>query len=128
MEVTHRSAENDAAAAYEIMSVFSEAGYELVFASTGFQAVEKAVDSEPDILLIKLNLEDMGGDETVCKIRQFQPLKSTPLILYSTDPHGYNPLILKKIVDKAGVIDVFYVSRPQDLLRETNRLLLRAQL
>jgi CheY-like chemotaxis protein len=120
-------AENDAAAAYEIMSLFSEAGYELVFASTGFQAVEKAVDAEPDILLIKLNLEDVGGDETACKIREFRALKEVPIVLYSTDLRGYDPLILKKIVDKAGVGDVFRVSRPQDLLAEAGRLLLKAR-
>jgi CheY-like chemotaxis protein len=118
-------AENDASAAYEIMSLFSEAGYELLFAPTGFQAVEKAADSEPDALLIKLNLDDMGGDETACKIRQFHSLKDTPLILYSTDSRGYDPLVLKKIVDKAGVSDVFHVSRPHDLLAETDRLILR---
>ena len=74
--------EDDPTIAYEIMSFFTQAGYDMTYTASGYQALEKVAENEYDIAIVKLNLDEIGGDEVACKIRSFRP-HDTPVLIYT---------------------------------------------
>ena len=56
-------------------------GYEVVAAGTGEQAVARAADRRPDLVLLDLGLPGLGGLDVIRRVRAF--LAATPIIVVS---------------------------------------------
>jgi two-component system, OmpR family, KDP operon response regulator KdpE len=56
-------------------------GYEVVATATGEQAVARAADRTPDLILLDLGLPGIGGLEVIRRVRAF--LAATPIIVVS---------------------------------------------
>lgn len=86
--------------------VLSAAGYEVITAMTGAEAVEAAQDEAPELVLLDLGLPDADGKDIVVRIREFS---AVPVIVISARHQG-----LEKIESLDRGADDF-VNKPFDI-------------
>ena len=55
-------------------------GYEIVKATNGDEAVQKALESRPDLVIMDILMPGMDGLEAVTSLRQHRETKDTPVI------------------------------------------------
>jgi CheY-like chemotaxis protein len=82
--------------------------YEVVTAANGAEAIEKAVNEKPDLVLLDTNMPIMNGHEVLERLKQHPELKDTPVIMVTA-------LCEPQDIAKAssyGVAD--YVAKPFD--------------
>jgi len=70
---------------YEInMKLFGEilryAGYEMIEARNGNEAIEKAIKERPDLICMDIQLPGMDGVTAMKKIKEYPELKDIPVI------------------------------------------------
>lgn len=58
--------------------------YEMSFAEDGFQALEKAEEFLPDLILLDVRMPKMDGFQTCLRLRQKESTKNTPIIFLTT--------------------------------------------
>jgi CheY-like chemotaxis protein len=63
-------------------------GYQLVPVMKGAEAIELAREHQPDIILLDLNLPDVGGDEILRRLKADNNLARIPVIMVSADAMG----------------------------------------
>jgi CheY-like chemotaxis protein len=84
-------------------------GFEALWAATGAEAIEAARQSEPDLMLIDINLPDISGYELVRELRADPRFAKTTMIALS----GFS-----EASDRAAALDAgfnaFY-TKPMDL-------------
>ena len=64
--------------------ILSNLPFDLITASNGEEAIEKACSEEPDLILMDVVMPKMGGFEAVAAIRQREAMRSTPVIMVTT--------------------------------------------
>ena len=64
--------------------MLSEAGFTILIARNGREAVAKAMAEQPDLILMDVVMPEMDGIEAVRRIRQHPALKATPIIMVTT--------------------------------------------
>ncbi len=64
--------------------------YELVTASDGVEAVEKAVAERPDLILMDVVMPRMGGFEACQALRQREDTQAIPIIMVTTRGEAAN--------------------------------------
>lgn len=91
-------------------------------AENGKQAIERAVNIRPNVIITDLNMPEMSGEELVLHVRNSPDLKDTPVLVLSADRSALRPLELSK----AGA--VAYLTKPvsPETLRETLMNILEA--
>ncbi len=98
-------------------AVLDGEGYNLVMAEDGFQALEKAKEVLPDVILLDVMMPGMTGFEVCKHIREDKHLAEIPIIvLTALDDHGS---MLKAL--EAGADD--FISKPFDRYELRARLL-----
>lgn len=55
-------------------------GYQLVFATSGFEAIIKAKETHPDLILMDIQMPHMNGFQATQQIRANAELAHTPII------------------------------------------------
>jgi signal transduction histidine kinase/CheY-like chemotaxis protein len=63
-------------------------GYQLITAMQGRIALDLTREHRPDVVLLDLNLPDLGGEEILRRLKADPELKSTPVIMISADAVG----------------------------------------
>ena len=64
-----------------MMRMFLEhGGYDVVEASDGFEAVQKAVSQQPDLILMDIAMPVMDGIQATTAIRKHNELAETPIL------------------------------------------------
>jgi signal transduction histidine kinase/FixJ family two-component response regulator len=63
-----------------IAEIFAGSHHRLVFGSSGKEAVVKARELKPDILLLDIRMPEMNGDEALAEIRKIPGLEFMPVI------------------------------------------------
>jgi CheY-like chemotaxis protein len=66
-----------------LASILRTSGYEIVEATSGNEAIEKAASAEPSLILLDLNLPDMKGLDTARSIRRNKRSAHIPIIACS---------------------------------------------
>jgi PAS domain S-box-containing protein len=56
-------------------------GYQLIFASNGKEALERAAESSPDLILLDIMMPFMDGFEVCRRLRENQRLREVPIIM-----------------------------------------------
>jgi DNA-binding response OmpR family regulator len=64
--------------------------YELVSASNGEEAVHKAAEQQPDLILLDVIMPKMGGFEACRLIRENESTRSIPVIMVTTRGEAVN--------------------------------------
>jgi signal transduction histidine kinase/CheY-like chemotaxis protein len=65
----------------ELMAgMFAGSHHRLIFASNGMEAVEKARDEHPEIVLLDIRMPEMGGHDALLKIRELPGRELLPVI------------------------------------------------
>jgi CheY-like chemotaxis protein len=96
-----------------IMALFlTRLGYNVVQATNGIEAIEKATSELPDLILMDLKLPKLSGLEATAQIKENPATTDIPVVLCTAfGPEAYenNPTInyLAEIVQKPIKLDVF---------------------
>ena len=61
-----------------------EAGYEVILAEDGFDALAKIADHQPRLIFVDIMMPRLDGYQTCALIKQNPKLKSTPVIMLSS--------------------------------------------
>jgi twitching motility two-component system response regulator PilG len=61
-----------------------QAGYEVILAKDGFDALSKITDYEPQVIFVDIMMPRLDGYQTCALIKQNPRLKSTPVIMLSS--------------------------------------------
>jgi len=61
-------------------NALKQAGYEVTMVPNGQEAVQKATEKTPDLILLDRNMPIMDGLEACKKIRDIEELKNVPVI------------------------------------------------
>jgi two-component system cell cycle response regulator DivK len=67
-----------------LRDLFTSAGYEVVEAMTGLDAVATAESQRPDLILMDIQLPDIDGYEATRRIKAIPALAATPLIVVTS--------------------------------------------
>ena len=70
--------------------ILSKFPFDLITASSGEEAVAKAVAEVPDLILMDVVMPKMNGFEAVHEIRQREATRSTPIIMVTTRGEAEN--------------------------------------
>ena len=92
-----------------LVMVLAHAGYEVVEAANGSEALHNATTYHPDLILMDLGLPGMQGDEVMSRIRSDPRLASIPIVI--TTAFDRNSDIVKRAI-KAGADEVLF--KPTD--------------
>ena len=68
--------------------VLVEAGFDVVEASDGEQALCKVRESQPDLILLDILLPKLGGEQVLQSLRQDPATASIPVIVFSSLPQS----------------------------------------
>jgi CheY-like chemotaxis protein len=64
-----------------LVLVLRRSGYDIVEAATGLEAVDKARDEHPDLILMDLGLPGITGDEATARIKADRSTSNIPVIV-----------------------------------------------
>ena len=103
--------------------LFESVGYEVSHYKAGIDLIGKAMLERPDIVLVKLGLNDMSGDEAAFEFRLVTDSSPIPLILYSRQYDTLNHSVTQSLCKKLGIRDVFCFNEPPTLVAQANALL-----
>ena len=88
-----------------IVKVVKGAGYDVVEASTGLEAVDRALAFHPDLILMDIGLPGIDGDEATKRIKADPSTRNIPVIVntaFDTDSAA-----VQRAID-AGAAEVLY--------------------
>jgi signal transduction histidine kinase/CheY-like chemotaxis protein len=63
-----------------VAGMFSGTAHQLVFGTNGYEAINKAREIKPDVILLDIRMPGMSGREALAEIRQIPGLEVTPII------------------------------------------------
>lgn len=96
------------------------AGYEVVEASDGAEALEIAKTRTFDLVLSDVNMPNMNGIELVTELRQMADYKFTPMLMLTTESAGDMKLKGKQAGATGWIVKPF---NPDQLLSTIKRVL-----
>lgn len=76
-------AEDDKFISRAYVDGLSRAGFQVVLASNGEEAVQKISEEKPDLVLLDVIMPDKNGFEVLESVKQIEELKSIPIIILS---------------------------------------------
>ncbi|MGH7791080.1 MAG: response regulator [Thermodesulfobacteriota bacterium] len=125
-------ADEDSKAKNLVRLVSEQTGYKIVATSSGVQAVLKAKDIKPDIVLAAVSLSDKNGYEVSREIKNDPSLKNTFVLLLSASPITFDrrkaaevyaddfilkPLRSEELITKLGPLAVQNKNEPKLLMK-----------
>jgi DNA-binding response OmpR family regulator len=98
-----------------------DAGFSVILASTGFDALALAYSQKPDLILLDLRLPDITGEEICHRLRAHSPTAKMPIIMLTVKADEADKVLGLEI----GADD--YVTKPysEKILLARIRALLR---
>ena len=96
---------------YMLMRRLKKKGFELIIAGDGQEGIDKAIEENPDLILMDLSLPTMDGWTATAKIKEIEEIKDIPIIALSAHamPEHRDRAL------KAGCSD--YDTKPVDIKR-----------
>jgi CheY-like chemotaxis protein len=101
---------------YMLMRRLKKKGFELIIAGDGQEGIDKAIEENPDLILMDLSLPTMDGWTATAKIKNIERIKDIPIIALSAHamPEHRDRAI------KAGCSD--YDTKPVDIKRLLSKI------
>jgi len=115
-------AENDSGVAGVLKRLFAEAGYQIEVASSGPEAVEKAVVCKPDVLVLKEIMPGMNGSAVAQIVKAMPGTSGIPVVIYDGTR---TPDVERKFPNRVpdGVSAFLLTSDPADLFKAVAEVL-----
>lgn len=112
---------DDAASVRQMVSfTLQEAGYEVVEAVDGQDALEKMKSSNIDMLITDMNMPNMGGIELIKRVRNIPQIKFIPIIMLTTESQAAKKQEGKKAGATGWIVKPF---RPEQLVAVVKKVL-----
>lgn len=105
--------------------ILEEAGFSIIVARTGQDALALAITRKPSLILLDLFLPDIPGEEVCRRLREHKPTAKTPIIMLTVKSDEMNKVMGLEI----GADD--YVTKPfssQILVARIKALLRRKEM
>ena len=101
---------------YMLTRRLKKKGFELIIAGDGQEGIDKAIEENPDLILMDLSLPTMDGWTATAKIKEIEQVKDIPIIALSAHamPEHRDRAI------KAGCSD--YDTKPVDIKRLLSKM------
>ena len=101
---------------YMLTRRLKKKGFELIIAGDGQEGIDKAIEENPDLILMDLSLPTMDGWTATAKIKEIEEVKDIPIIALSAHamPEHRDRAI------KAGCSD--YDTKPVDIKRLLSKI------
>ena len=101
---------------YMLTRRLKKKGFELIIAGDGQEGIDKAVEENPDLILMDLSLPTMDGWTATAKIKEMEQVKDIPIIALSAHamPEHRDRAL------KAGCSD--YDTKPVDIKRLLSKI------
>ena len=101
---------------YMLTRRLKKKGFELIIAGDGQEGIDKAIEENPDLILMDLSLPTMDGWTATAKIKKIEGVKDIPIIALSAHamPEHRDRAI------KAGCSD--YDTKPVDIKRLLSKI------
>ena len=101
---------------YMLTRRLKKKGFELIIAGDGQEGIDKAIEENPDLILMDLSLPTMDGWTATTKIKEIEEVKDIPIIALSAHamPEHRDRAI------KAGCSD--YDTKPVDIKRLLSKI------
>ena len=101
---------------YMLTRRLKKKGFELIIAGDGQEGIDKAIEENPDLILMELSLPTMDGWTATAKIKKIEEVKDIPIIALSAHamPEHRDRAI------KAGCSD--YDTKPVDIKRLLSKI------
>jgi CheY-like chemotaxis protein len=99
--------DDDAPILLLMRNLLREFGFEAITASNGPEAIEKAREKTPRLVLLDRNMPGMTGDEVLEKMRAEDGLSGLPVLILSGEP--MDPSEIKRIGATGAVLKPFDV-------------------
>lgn len=113
--------ENEPEQLSQIAIALLEAGYIVNSAPSGASAIKRILMDVPDLVVIKLELDDIAGDITIAKLKGWDKTKNIKFVLYTLKSADEGK-ITKKIADKVGIKQFVEYTHANDLLEAADLL------
>lgn len=84
-------------------------GYKLFEAATGLEAIDRASEVQPDLIMMDLRLPEMNGDEATARLKANPSTRDIPVLITTAYVAGINT---RRALD-AGAAEILY--KPIDL-------------
>ena len=104
--------EDNPAARVILVMLLAHAGYEVIEAANGSEAIDEAMRYTPDLIFTDLGLPGMQGDEVTRRIRSNPRVASTPIII--TTAFDFDAAVVRRAIS-AGANEVLF--KPIDFKR-----------
>ena len=112
---------DDAASVRQMVSfTLQEAGYDVIEAVDGQDALEKINASKIDMLITDMNMPNMGGIELILKVRAISSIKFIPIIMLTTESQASKKQEGKKAGATGWIVKPF---RPEQLVAVVKKVL-----
>ncbi|MBU0473928.1 MAG: response regulator [Bacteroidetes bacterium] len=69
---------------YMLSFLLRSENYEVIEAFSGIEGINAAINNEPDIILLDIQLPEMNGYTVAIKIRENEKLKKTPIVVVTS--------------------------------------------
>ena len=101
---------------YMLTRRLKKKGFELIIAGDGQEGIDKAIEENPDLILMDLSLPTMDGWTATTKIKEIEEVKDIPIIALSAHamPEHRDRAL------KAGCSD--YDTKPVDIKRLLSKI------
>ena len=101
---------------YMLTRRLKKKGFELIIAGDGQEGIDKAIEENPDLILMDLSLPTMDGWTATAKIKEIEHVKDIPIIALSAHamPEHRDRAL------KAGCSD--YDTKPVDIKRLLSKM------
>ena len=101
---------------YMLTRRLKKKGFELIIAGDGQEGIDKAIEENPDLILMDLSLPTMDGWTATAKIKEIEQVKNIPIIALSAHamPEHRDRAL------KAGCSD--YDTKPVDIKRLLSKI------
>ena len=103
-----------------VSMTLKDAGYEVVEAVDGVEALEKLKKQHVDMLFTDLNMPNMDGNELIKQVRQLETYKFMPIIMLTTESQEEKKKAAKASGATGWIVKPF---KPEQLLAVIKKVL-----
>jgi twitching motility two-component system response regulator PilH len=101
-----------------LQNILQQAGYQVVTASSGKEAVEKVASERPDLIFLDIIMEDMDGFQTCRKLSNEESSKHIPVIMVSSKDQKVDILWARRQGARAYIVKPYTADEITDQVQK----------